>query len=109
MEAYSMDLRRRVLADCDGGMGTKSVAGKYSVSGSWVRRLKQRRRERGELAPRRPGGRRPRTIDRDRLAALVRERPDATLAELRGRLGATCSLSAIHQALAALRVTFKKR
>ena len=78
MEAYSMDLRRRVLADCDGGMRTRAVAGKYRVSESWVRRLKQRRRERGETAPRRPGGRRPRRVDRDRLAALVKGQPDAT-------------------------------
>lgn len=109
MGAYSMDLRGRVLADCDDGMRTRAVAGKYRVSESWVRRLKQRRRERGEVAPRRPGGRRPRTIDRDRLAALVKQQPDATLAELRARPGLTCSLSAVHQALAALRVTFKKR
>jgi transposase len=109
MDAYSMDLRRRVLADCDGGMRTRAVAGKYRVSESWVRRLKQRRRATGETAPRRPGGRRPRTIDRDRLAAASAAHPDATLAELRAKLGLSCSLSAVHQALAALRVTLKKR
>ena len=38
MRAYSMDLRERVLRD--------------RVSASWVRRLKQRRRETGEVAPR---------------------------------------------------------
>lgn len=36
--AYSMDLRRRVIADCDAGLGTKAVALKYSVSPAWVRR-----------------------------------------------------------------------
>lgn len=51
MDAYSMDLRRRVLADCDGEMRTRVVAGKYRVSESWVRRLKQRRRATGETAP----------------------------------------------------------
>ena len=43
MRAYSMDLRVRVLADSDAGMGTRVVAAKYRVSESWVRWLKQRR------------------------------------------------------------------
>jgi transposase len=51
MEAYSMDLRKRVLAACDDGHGTKQVAETFGVSSSWVRRLKQRRRELGTIAP----------------------------------------------------------
>ena len=39
MKPYSMDLRERVLADCDAGLPTGQVAGKYRVSPSWVRRL----------------------------------------------------------------------
>ena len=108
MVAYSMDLRERVLADCDGGMPTKAVAAKYRVSPAWVRRLKQRRREDGEVAPRRPGGRRPPAFDRGRLRELVEQKPDATLAELRQRLGVRCSLSVICRALGALRLTYKK-
>ena len=59
MRAYSMDLRERVLPDSDAGMKAADVAAKYRVSGSWVRLLKQRRRETGEVAPRvqRPGRR----------------------------------------------------
>ena len=52
MRAYSMDLRERVLLDSDAGMKAADVAAKYRVSGSWVRLLKQRRRETGEVAPR---------------------------------------------------------
>ena len=52
MKPYSTDLRVRVLEDCDAGMPTASVAAKYRVSESWVRRLKQRRRETGSIAPR---------------------------------------------------------
>ena len=47
MRAYSMDLRERVLHDSDAGMQAAAVASKYHVSASWVRRLKQRRRETG--------------------------------------------------------------
>ena len=47
MRAYSVDLRERVLADRDGGMGTSAVAHKYWVSRAWVRRLRQVRRDAG--------------------------------------------------------------
>ena len=53
MRAYSMDLRERALRDSDVGMKAADVAARYHVSGSWVRLLKQRRRETGEVAPRR--------------------------------------------------------
>ena len=108
MTAYSMDLRKRVLADSDAGLPTKQVAEKYSVSRTWVRSLKQRRRETGSIAPRVPTGR-PRKIDREQLAALVRQCPDATLVELRDRLGVDCSPTAIWMALDAMRITFKKK
>ena len=52
MAAYSMDSRTRVPQDSDAGMTADAVAEKYRVSPSWVRRLKQRRRESGEIAPR---------------------------------------------------------
>ena len=52
MRASSMDLRERALLDSDAGMKAADVAAKYRVSGSWVRLLKQRRRETGEVAPR---------------------------------------------------------
>ena len=48
MQAYSMDLRERALLDSDAGMKAADVAVKYRVSGSWVRLLKQRRRETGD-------------------------------------------------------------
>ena len=107
MRAYSMDLRERVLADCDAGQTTKPVAERYGVSRTWVRSLKQRRRETGEIAPRK-GGNRKRKIDRARLAGLVRDDPDATLAELRERLAIRCALSSIWTVLRDLKLTFKK-
>ena len=51
MVAYSLDLRTRVLKASDAGMASKLVAEKYAVSRAWVDRLKQRRREPGEIAP----------------------------------------------------------
>ena len=106
--AYSMDLRERVISDCDAGLGTKSVAEKYSVSRAWVRRLKQHRRERGDIKPR-VGTGRPAVIDAERLRALVAKQPDATLVELRDRLGVEITPQAVSKALRRLGLTFKKR
>ena len=74
MQAYSMDLRERALLDSDAGMQAADVAVKYRVSGSWVRLLKQRRRETGEVAPRvqRHGRRRMLEPHLHTLAALRR-------------------------------------
>ena len=107
-----MDLRERVIGACDAGQPTKEVAKIYKVSPAWVRRLKQHRRERGDIVPRNGGGSRGRKIDRERLAALVHEKPDATLVELRDRLvalgGKKVTPWAICKALQELKLTFKK-
>lgn len=108
MQDYSLDLRSRVLAMADAGHGTRAVARLLKVSESWVRRVKQRRREHGELGPRRRGGANNVKLDRERLGELVAQQPDATLAELRERLAITCSLSAICTALKELRLSYKK-
>jgi len=113
MKSYSEDLRLRVLADCDAGMKTKPVAQKYSVSESWVRRLKQRRRETGEVAPREQRhGPLPSWETQayaEALRAAVAEQPDATLEELKGRLGLAVAVSTLWRACAALGFSFKKR
>lgn len=109
MKAYSVDLRKRVLADCDAGLGTKAVAEKYGISESLVRRWKQRWRENGEVGPRPRGGRRPRVVDRAALAAAVEAQPDATLRELREALGVEVSLQTIWRVLRELGLSFKKK
>ena len=78
MRAYSMDLRERALLDSDAGMKAADVAAKYRVSGSWVRLLKQRRRETGEVAPRvqRQGRRGMLEPHLHTLAALIAAHPD---------------------------------
>jgi len=113
MKPYSMDLRLRVLADCDAGMGTEEVATKFSVSASWVRRLLQRRREDGEIAPRpqRHGPEPSWLADgyADDLHAAFAATPDATLEEVKDRLGLTVALSTLWRACAALGLSFKKK
>jgi transposase len=111
MKPYSMDLRERVLADCDAGMATPAVAQKYRVSASWVRRLKQRRRADGTTAPRahRTGPRPSWEAYADRLRQAIADDPDATLAELKARLGLAVALSTLWRGVAALGLTVKKK
>ena len=106
--AYSQDLRDRVLGACDRGMATAEVARVFSVSRSWVRRIKQRRREFGQTTPRKMGGPGPIKIDRVRLEELVGEQPDSTLKELRDRLGNDCSESTLCMALQKMGLSLKK-
>jgi transposase len=111
MKPYSMDLRQRVLADCDSGMATKAVADKFTVSPAWVRRLKQRRRQTGETAPRRQRhGPRPGWREYgESLKQAVKDRPDSTLAELKDALGLAVCLSTVAFALKALGLSLKKK
>jgi transposase len=110
MRAYSMDLRERVLRDSDAGMMADAVAERYHVSGSWVRWLKQRRRETGEVGPRpRRYGPRPKLEPHvHTLAALIQEQPDRTLADLQEALGLPVSLPTICRAVQQLELRIKK-
>lgn len=101
MRAYSLDLRERVLRDSDAGMMADAVAARYHVSGSWVRWLKQRRRETGDIGPRRQrhGPRRKLEPHLHTLAALIAEQPDRTLAELQEALSLDVSIPTICRAV----------
>lgn len=110
MEAYSREFRRDVLAACDAGGGTRGVALRFGVSESWVRRIKQERREQGKTAPcttrRRVSKWEPL---RGRMLEIVAQRPDITLRELQQELGTTLALSTLCGALQKLKMTLKKK
>lgn len=113
MKTYSQDLRERVVRACDEGRGTRQqIADLFGVSTAWVRRLLQRRRETGSFAARPRGGAHAPKLDDDQrfqLLVLVYAQPDATLAELRDRLGAPVHPSTIHRALVRQGLTVKKK
>src|SRR6476469_7723915 len=108
----SLDLRTRVLAAVDAKAGTRAaIAARFQVSTAWIRRLVQRRRETGAIAPLpHRGGPAPALgpADRDRLRALVDQQPDATLAELRDRVAAPVGIMTVARALKALGLRLKK-
>lgn len=112
MEAYSTDLRDRVIEAYDAGRGSsRQLAVVFGVSSAWIRKLLWLRRETGTVAAKvYRRGPRPRLSDTQlvRLAELVRQHPDATLCELRRRLRVNCSVVTIHRALVKLELSYKK-
>jgi transposase len=105
-----MDLRQRVLKDCDGGMKTAAVAKTYAVSPSWVRRLKQVRRQTGRVAPaaQRHGPAAAWPVHAEAIRAAVRQDPDATLQEYRERFALPMSVPTLARALVGLGLSRKK-
>jgi transposase len=110
MKPYSVDLRERVLAACDEGMGTAEAAEAFAVSPSWVRKLKQQRRETGSIAPRvgTPGPKPALAPHAGRLRALVRDQPDRRAAEYRDPLGVGAAPVTVWRVLRRLGLTHKK-
>lgn len=113
MKTISLDLRERVLAAYDAGEGTRqAVAHRFRVSLGMVKKLLQQRRRTGDLRPQHHrSGRKPGHVARQQhqLRALVQQKPDLTLKELRSAAGLNCTLPAIHYVLNRLGLTYKKR
>ena len=113
MAPYSMDLRERVVAAGDEGGDTRAeIAERPSVCESWIRRLLQRRRQTGAIAPKPHGGGRPPAFDGEaakRRRAAVAADPDATPKESAAASGIACSTAAVDRALRRLGITRTKK
>jgi len=114
MEPYSVEFRGEVLAACDANEGTRAVAVRFKVSDSWVRRIKQRRRETGQIAPKKAAPRQTKwQAWADWLLAKLAARPDIYLRELQDELkrerGVEVCLMTICNACRELEQSRKKR
>lgn len=113
MRPFSRDLRERILTLVDRKeYSLRDIARLFSVSLSFLVRLLQRRRQTGSVQPRPHAGGPPSKLDDaavQQLLELVRQQPDATLAELRDRLGVPCSIMTIARVLRRHRITRKKK
>lgn len=114
MEAYSKEFRRDVLAACDSGGGTREVALRFNVSESWVRRIKQERREQGKTAPKTSRTRRKSWEPYSEwILEQLNKQPDIYLRELQAaakeELGWEVSDVTLSRACRELRRTRKKR
>ena len=114
-QAYSQDLRERVLAAVDGGMAVREAAPLFRVSIAFIYKARIRRRLTGEttarpqrchLEPKLAGY-------YEAISAEVGAHPDVTIGELRAWLKAQHGVSASHSvmwtALDRLGLTLKKR
>ena len=112
MEAFSRDLRVRVIKAYDEGRGSsRELARVFGVSSAWIRKLLRLRRETGSIDPLpRRSGPRPKLSERqrDRLLQLAAEQPSLTLAELKRRLRLPVSISTVHLELKRAGFTMKK-
>lgn len=113
MRTLSLDLRERILASYDHEEGTREeIASRYRVSLGMVKKLLQQRQHTGDIRPRhRYSGRKPKILGshRQQMRKLLDKKPDLTLKELRSQMQLSCSLPAIHYALEAMGLTYKKR
>ena len=108
-----MDLRERILTAYDKGDGSRDqVAHRFRVSLGMVKKLLQKRRHTGDIAPRHHfAGRKPMIVaaHRGQMRALLAKKSDLTLKELREAMALKCSLQAIHVVLGKMGLTYKKR
>lgn len=114
MEAYSKDLRQRIVRGRQQGMSSQELARRYQVSARVVNKYWKRYRENGELSSRQRGGyRRSRLSGHEKtLLAWIDREPDLTLAQLQARcaekLQIELTVSALWYRLKALGLSFKK-
>jgi transposase len=113
MRPLSVDLRVRIVALVEfGELSLRKLAELFAVDLSTIVRLLQLYRSTGSVQPKPHAGGPVPKLDAQamaRLLQLVREQPDATLEELRDRLGVDCGIMTIFRALKRSRITRKKK
>ena len=111
MKALDRDLRERIVRAVERGESMPSVAARFEVSASTVKKLKYRQRDTGSTEPQtwRCGRKRALSPEQsDRLVALVTADSGRTLEWLRAELKLSCCLTAIWNELRRRGFTHKK-
>lgn len=108
-----MDLRERIVEAVEGGASRNATAKRFTVSVSCVIKLMQRWQKTGSFEPGQMGGWKEHALAPHAAAvdAMIAERPDLTLEELRGALGEDgihVSRSSVDRFLKARGLTLKK-
>jgi len=94
--SYSTDLRVRVIGTISDGLSRRRAAARFGVGVSTAVKWYRRYCETGEVAARKQGQPGGSKLDAHEafILALVRERPDISLAEIAQRLAETRAVSA---------------
>ena len=113
LQAYSQDLRERVLRALDRGDRPAEIARRFEVSRVWVYQVRERVQETGERGSYQIGGhRRSRLAEMEPvLRAWIESDPDLTLSQLQERLakrGVSIKIGALWHQLNRWNLTFKK-
>jgi transposase len=114
MEAYSQDLRDRVLRALERGERPVDIARRLEVSRIWVYQVKSRFKTSGERCSRPIGGHRVSRLApaEQEVRAWIKKQPDLTLAELGERLrqekGIELKIPALWHQLNKWGLSFKK-
>lgn len=114
MNAYSLDLRSRIVGALEEGENVVSVAHRFGVGERTVRTYRRLARE-GQLAPRPRPGKAPRLQKEQeaRFVSMVQETPNWTILSLQGewhkRTGVFLPSSTLHDHLKRLGGRYKKR
>ena len=116
MQAYSLDLRERVVSAYEkGGVTLAEIAAQFSVGPTFVKKMLRQKRETGSLErlPQRAGAKKKlSTSQRQWLARHVKAVPDITLGELQEQLEeekhVQVSQATVCRELRALRLPRKK-
>jgi len=113
MEAYSQDLRDRVLRALERGERPTAIATRFEVSRVWVYQVRNRLTQTGQRSSRPIGGHRQSRVAgmESTLRAWLKETGDLTLAERCARLathGIAIKVPALWHQLDKWKLTFKK-
>jgi len=110
--AYSTDLRERVVRTHAETGSSAETAEIHACSESWVRRMTQLLRDTGSLDPkstaRTDDQRAYDDKDEAKIRALIKRRPDATLAEVAEAIGKPASPGTVSRTLKRLNLPRKK-
>ena len=114
MEAYSKDLRVRLIRSVETGSSARAQAEVFTVSPSTAVKWMQAFRRDGQVEAKPRGGNRPSPLipHTDWLLARVAETPDVTLKELRVELkarGLVVGLSSLSRFFTRAGFSFKKK
>lgn len=111
MEAYPLLVRKRIIELYEQNKPTREIAELFGICRSGTRRIKQRLRENGTIAPLpRNSGRKPKLTAEleQKIKEHIAAHPDATRAELKAALDLPVSLQAISKWLRTLGLVLKK-
>ena len=117
MRAYSLDLRQKIVETYHaGGISQRKLAKRFCVAPSFVQKLLKQHRDTGSIAPKIRAKQTPPKLNPQQLEvlkALVEEKNDATLEELRQQLhqatGVLIGRSTVDRMLRKLNLTRKKK